>query len=158
MFDSVRPHRRQPTRLPRPWDSPGKNTGVGCHFLLQSTKVKVKLLSRVRLFETPWTTARQAPLSMGFSRREYRSGVPSSLAGDLPDPGIESCIGRRGFCHQRHLGSPKVSTSVPHSFVFGCARSSLLHGPFSSSGDGGACSSCSAPASHCSDFVSGHKL
>ena len=33
--DSVRPHRRQPTRLPRPWDSPGKNTGVGCHFRLQ---------------------------------------------------------------------------------------------------------------------------
>src|SRR5574342_541778 len=37
--DSVRPHRRQPTRLPRPWDSPGKNTGVGCHFLLQCLKV-----------------------------------------------------------------------------------------------------------------------
>ena len=35
MSDSVRPHRRQPTRLPRPWDSPGMNTGVGCHFLLQ---------------------------------------------------------------------------------------------------------------------------
>ena len=40
--DSVRPHRRQPTRLPRPWDSPGKNTGVGCHFLLQCMKVKSK--------------------------------------------------------------------------------------------------------------------
>ena len=40
MSDSVRPHRRQPTRLPHPWDSPGKNTGVGCHFLLQSVKVK----------------------------------------------------------------------------------------------------------------------
>ena len=38
--DSLQPHRRQPTRLPRPWDSPGKNTGVGCHFLLQSMKVK----------------------------------------------------------------------------------------------------------------------
>ena len=38
--DSVRPHRRQPTRLPRPWDSPGKNTGVGCHCLLQCMKVK----------------------------------------------------------------------------------------------------------------------
>ena len=38
--DSVRPHRRQPTSLPRPWDSPGKNTGVGCHFLLQRMKVK----------------------------------------------------------------------------------------------------------------------
>ena len=40
MSDSVRPHRRQPTRLPRPWDSPGKNTGVGCHFLLQRMRVK----------------------------------------------------------------------------------------------------------------------
>ena len=38
--DSVRPQRRQPTRLPRPWDCPGKNTGVGCHFLLQCMKVK----------------------------------------------------------------------------------------------------------------------
>ena len=40
MSDSVRPHRREPTRLPRPWDFPGKNTGVGCHFLLQCMKVK----------------------------------------------------------------------------------------------------------------------
>ena len=40
MSDSVRPHRRQPTRLPRPWDSPGKNTGMGCHFLLPCMKVK----------------------------------------------------------------------------------------------------------------------
>ena len=38
--DSVRPHRRQPTRLPPPWDFSGKNTGVGCHFLLQCMKVK----------------------------------------------------------------------------------------------------------------------
>ena len=40
MSDSVRPHRWQPTRLRHPWDSPGKNTGVGCHFLLQCIKVK----------------------------------------------------------------------------------------------------------------------
>ena len=40
MSDSVQPHRQQPTRLPRPWDSQGKNTGVGCHFLLQCMKVK----------------------------------------------------------------------------------------------------------------------
>ena len=40
MSDSMRPHRWQPTRLPRPWDAPGKNTGVGCHFLLQCMKVK----------------------------------------------------------------------------------------------------------------------
>ena len=40
MSDSLRLHRRQPTRLPHPWDSPGKNAGVGCHFLLQCMKVK----------------------------------------------------------------------------------------------------------------------
>ena len=40
MSDSVQSHRRQPTMPPRPWDSPGKNTGVGCHFLLQCMKVK----------------------------------------------------------------------------------------------------------------------
>ena len=40
MSDSVQPHRWEPTRLPRPWDSPGKNTGVCCHFLLQCMKVK----------------------------------------------------------------------------------------------------------------------
>ena len=67
------PHRRQPNRLPRPWDSPGKNTGVGCHGLLQCMKGKVKgkSLSRVRLFPTPWTAAYQALPPMGFSRQEY---------------------------------------------------------------------------------------
>ena len=51
---------------------------MGCHFLLQC--VKVKLLSRARLLATPWTSAYQAPPSMGFSRQEYWSGVP------LPSP------------------------------------------------------------------------
>ena len=52
-------------------------------------KVKVKLLSCVWLFATPWTVACQAPLSMVFSRQEYWSGLPFSSPGDLPDPGIE---------------------------------------------------------------------
>ena len=52
-------------------------------------KVKVKSLSRVRLFATPRTVAHQAPLSMGFSRQQYWSGLPLSSPGDLPDPGIE---------------------------------------------------------------------
>ena len=119
--NSVRSHRRQPTRLRHPWDSPGKNTGVDCHFLLQCMKlksesevtqscptlsdrmdcsppgssihgifqarvlewvaisfsnagkwkVKVKSLSRIRLFATPWTAAHQAPPSMRFSRQEH---------------------------------------------------------------------------------------
>ena len=86
MSDSIRPHRWQPTRLPGPWDSSGKNTGVGCHFLLQCMKVKVKVksLSRVRLLATPWAAAHQAPPSMGFSRREHWSGVPSPSPLVLP--------------------------------------------------------------------------
>ena len=74
--------RWQPTRLPRPWDSPGKNTGVGCHFLLQCMKVKreSEVTQSCPTLATPWTAARQAPPSMGFSRQEYWSGVP------LPSP------------------------------------------------------------------------
>ena len=50
---------------------------------------KVKSLSRVRLFATPWTVAYQAPQSMEFSRQEYWSGWPFPSPGDLPDPGIK---------------------------------------------------------------------
>ena len=50
---------------------------------------KVKLLSLVQLFATPWTVAYKAPPSMGFSRQEYWSGLPFPSPGDLPDPGIE---------------------------------------------------------------------
>ena len=49
----------------------------------------MKSLSRVRLFEAPWTVAYQAPPSMGFSRQEYWSGVPFPSPGDLPNSGIE---------------------------------------------------------------------
>ena len=82
--DPVRPHRRQPTRLPCPWDSPGKNTGVGCHFLLQCMKVKSEseVSQSCLTLATPWTAAYQAPPSMGFSRQEYWSGVP------LPSPSV----------------------------------------------------------------------
>ena len=56
--------------------------------LSPNMKVKVKSLSRVGLFETPWTAAHQAPLSMGFSR-QYWSVLPFPSPGDLPDLGIE---------------------------------------------------------------------
>ena len=52
-------------------------------------KVKVKSLSRVRLFALPWTVAYQAPPSTGFSRQEYWSGLPFPSPGNLPNPGIE---------------------------------------------------------------------
>ena len=52
-------------------------------------KETVKSLSRVQLFATLWTVAYQAPLSVGFSRQEYWSGLPFPSPGDLPNPGIE---------------------------------------------------------------------
>ena len=72
---TVWPHRRQPTRLPCPWDSPGKNTRVGCHFLSNAWKweVKVKSLTHVQLFATPWTAAYQAPHPWDFPGKS--SGV-----------------------------------------------------------------------------------
>ena len=79
MSDSVQPHRRQPTRLCFSWDSPGKNTGVGCHFLLQCMKVKseseVAQLG-LTLRDPMDCSLYQAPLSTGFSRLEYWSGLP----------------------------------------------------------------------------------
>jgi len=86
MSDSLWPHRRQPTRLLHPWDSPGKNTWVGCHFLFQCMKVKSETLSRVRLLATPWTAANQAPPSIGFSRQECWSGL-SFIAFSTGPPG-----------------------------------------------------------------------
>ena len=113
MSDSVQPHRQQPTRLPRPWNSPGKNTGVGCHFLLQCIKVKSERkvaqscptlsdpmdcslpgssihgilqarglewgviafscsVAKLCLFVTPWSAARQPPLSSAVSQSMLR--------------------------------------------------------------------------------------
>ena len=105
MSDSVRPRRREPTRLRHLWDSPGKNTGVGCHYLLRAWKwkVKVKSLSCVQLLATPWTAAYQAAPSMGFSRQEYWSGVP------LPS------LGQRTLHHNSVLKT-------------GCCWVALLHG------------------------------
>ena len=82
MSDSVRPHRWQPTSLPHPWDSLGKNTGVGCHFLLQCMKVKSQseVAQSCPTLSDPMDCSLQASPSVGFSRQEYWSGVP------LPSP------------------------------------------------------------------------
>ena len=69
MSDSVRPHRQQPTKLTCPWDSPGRTLEwVAISFSnAWKWKMKVKSLSLVRLFATPWTATYQAPPSTGFS-------------------------------------------------------------------------------------------
>ena len=68
-----------------------QGTRIGYRFfnIKYTVKVKVKSLSRVQLFATPWTVTHQAPLSMGFFRQQYWSGLSFPSPGDLPDPGIE---------------------------------------------------------------------
>ena len=107
MSDSVWPHRRQPTRLPHPWESPGKNTGVGCHFLLQCMKVKSEseVAQSCLTLVTPQTAAHQAPRSMGLSRQKYWSGVPLSY--DQP---------KRHIKRQRHYFANKGPSSQSYGF------------------------------------------
>ena len=106
VLDSLQPH-----GLYGPCNSPGQNTGVdslsllqgivptqgsnsglphGRRILYQLSVCVLSRFSRVRHCETPWTVAHQAPLSVGFSRQEYWSGLPCPSPGNLPHPGIES--------------------------------------------------------------------
>ena len=73
-------------QAPLSLDSPGKNTGVGCHCLLQCRKVKSEseVTQSCPTLATPWTAAHQAPPSTGFSRQEYWSGVPLSVVQNSP--------------------------------------------------------------------------
>ena len=80
--------------------------------------VYIYVLSHVQLFTTPWTVAHQAPLSMGFSRKEYWSELPFPSPGDLPEPGIEarspssSCFGRWILYHSVQFSCSVVSDSL----------------------------------------------
>ena len=82
---------------PRDWSCISHDSCNAGHFFTTETmgrpndimKVKVKSLSHVQLFATPWTVAYQASLSMGFSRQEYWIVFPFPSPGDLPDPGIK---------------------------------------------------------------------
>ena len=129
-------------------NSPGKNTGVCCHVLLQGIfptqvshvagsfftvwatrkKKKEKFLSRVWLFAIPWTVAYQASPSMGFSRKEYWSGLLFPLPGGLSDPGIEP---RSLALYADALQSEPPGNSPPgKSVITGMGSLSLLQGIF----------------------------
>ena len=95
----VRPHRRQPARLPRPWDSPGKNTGVGCHFLLQCMKVKSE--SEVAQLCPALCDPMDCSPSGSSVHRIFQARVLGGVP--LPFPDVRS---RCRYIH--HKGFPKV--------------------------------------------------
>ena len=116
MPDSVWPHRRQPPGSPIPGILQARTLEwVAISFSNAGKwKVKVKSLSRVRLFTTPWTAAHQAPPSMGFSRQEYWSGVP------LPSPltllGLHFTLWLEIPCH--HMELPYASSATIREKLF----------------------------------------
>ena len=101
MSDSLRPHRQQPTRLPHPGDSPAKNTGVGCHFLLQCTKVESEseVAQSCPTLSNPMDCRPPGSSIHGIFQQEYWSGVP------LPSP-------RDGLKHLNNILSVKSHSPV----------------------------------------------
>ena len=88
----------------------------GEQWLPKVGKRREKSLSHVRLFVIPWTVADQVPLSMGFSRQEYWSGLPFPSPGDLPDPGLNLGLPhcRQPLYHPSHREAPKQERWVPN--------------------------------------------
>ena len=123
------------------WRFPGQAPKQVCFFiqvqalaeLLHGTACQAAL-SRIRLFATLWTVARQAPLSMGFPRQEYWRGLPCPSPGDLPDSGIEPvspvCVSPApagGFFITAPLGKPTGNSLKPHKNPEG---HELFYSPF----------------------------
>ena len=95
MSDSVRSHRRQPTRLPRPWDSPGKNTAVGCHFLLQCRKVECEVAQSCPTLSDPMDCSPPGSSIHGiFQARVLEWGAIAFSGSDLA----------REKCHSAEIG------------------------------------------------------
>ena len=120
MSDSVRPQRWQPTRLPRPWDSPGKNAGVGCHFLLQSMRVKSEseVAQSRPILSDPMDCSLPGSSVYGiFQARILEWGaIPFSALLAIPAKSLQSCL---------TLCDP-MDCSIPGSSVYGIFQAKLL--------------------------------
>ena len=112
MSDSVWPQRRQRSPVPGILQARTLEWVAISFSNAWKWKVKVKSLSRVRLLETPWTAANQAPQSMGFSRQEYWGGLP------LPSPITTSYISLKYFLVAFHMSFPESVSPFLPSFLF----------------------------------------
>ena len=112
MSDSVRPDRWQPTRLPRPWDSPGKDTGVGCHFFLQCRKVKSEsgVAQSCPTPRHPMDSSPPGSSVPGILQARALEWAPS------PSPSSRWCSGKGSKCQcrrcKRHGFSPWVRKTL----------------------------------------------
>ena len=133
--DSVQPNRQQPTRLPHPWDSPGRNTGVGCHFLLQCMKVKSEseVAQSCLTLSDPMDCSLPGPSIHGIfqARVLYSpwnspgwSGQPFPSLRDLPNRGIKpmSPTLQVDSLPADHKGSSRILEQVAYPFSSGSSR------------------------------------
>ena len=117
MSDSVRPHRWQPTRLPHPWDSPGKNTGVGCQFLLQCRKVK----SESEVAQSCLTLSDPTDCSPPCASIQeiFQAGVLEwgaiAFSHRLPEIRVDIILHGGGVVHRKWKGTWEVF--LEHSFI-----------------------------------------
>ena len=113
----MRPHRRKPTRLPRPWDSPSKNTGVGCHFLFQCMKVKSE--SEVtQLCPTPsdhMDCSPPGPSVHGIFQARVRDW--SAINRTVGDRILVNLIRRLSFCSLVMSSVPKIASHLSDLFL-----------------------------------------
>ena len=124
MSDSVRLYRRQPTRLPHPWDSPGKNTGVGCHFLLQCMKVKSEseVTQACRTLSNPMDCSPPGPSIHGIFQARVLEWGAIAFSGQLAYSQIKEPF----VTYQNHRLSDEISiwekieTAFGATFHFKC--------------------------------------
>ena len=120
MSDSVRPHRWQPTRLPCPWDYPGKNTGVGCHFLLQCMKVKSEreVAQSCQTLSDPMDYSLPGSSIHGiFQARVLERGPIAFSIKQVLNPGLPHF--RQILYQLNHKGSPRILEWVAYPFSRG---------------------------------------
>ena len=127
MSDSVRPRRRQPTRLPRPWDSPGKNTGVGCHFLLQCMKVKSgsEVAQLCPTLSDPMGCSQPGSSVHGILQARILEWVAipfSRVSSQLKDQTQVSCIAGGFFLPSKPQGSPRKLKRVAYPLSSGSSQ------------------------------------
>ena len=136
MSDSAQSHRRQPTRLPHPWDSPGKNTEVGCHFLLQCEKVKneSEVAQSCPTLSDPMDCSLPGSSVHGILQARVLEWLPFPSLGDLPDPRIQpgSPALQADTLLLSHQGSPitllidtdilKLATPISEHYTSPCIR------------------------------------
>ena len=125
MSDSVRPHRRQPTRLPRSWDSPGKNTGVGCHFLLQCMKVKSEseVAQSCPTLSDPMDRSLPGPSIHGIFQARVLEWGAIAFSGGGGEAGAKKATTPSPRCWREIVFHPRSHVEV---FISSCKKSELV--------------------------------